>query len=203
MNEYRSALARMALRDLHPDWLPHLDPLMLTGAAASHWGRRWMARVLAPRFTLFAEDARLDAPLDGWLMLPAVHWASWLTGLGALCWRLPLAASPQALQWRRVLGSEVMQRIRFHQSHLDFQPGTLPIMATDALERRLQHTGVIHLQRYAAWQHPLAGERVQLAFPPLLTTALEVPPVPPERVRAYLGIDAPSDPAGQCQWAVV
>jgi hypothetical protein len=91
-NAQRHVLSNIALRDLHPAWVPELDALQLSSATGSPWGRRWLARRLADKFLLFDDAWRCSGDffrLEGWVYLPSSLWSSWLVGLGTLTLGIP------------------------------------------------------------------------------------------------------------------
>jgi hypothetical protein len=186
-NAQRQVVANIALRDLHPGWMPCLEPLQLASATGSPWGRRWLARQLSADCLLFDERWSGGGEflrLEGWVYLPSVLWSSWLKGLGALSLGLPPAIACSA-QRRRALLDTADAQVRRYCS------GT-PVVLTDwpptelAIARTLMSEGVRQLHHYAMGHHPFAAERVRLAFPPALTRTPPVRALPSATVSAFV-----------------
>lgn len=187
-NSQRQVIANIALRDLHPGWLPSLEPLQLASATGSPWGRRWLARHLERDFLLF--DDRWNTPgefirLEGWVYLPSILWSSWLIGLGALTMDVPVPLdrtchSPRASVYELQDRRYTVAGIR----HADPWPDT-----NIAFARLLSAEGVRQLHHHAMGHHPFAADRVKLAFAPDITRVPPVRVLPSATVCNFMAAD--------------
>lgn len=181
----RQVIANIALRDIHPGWLPSMEPLQLASATGSPWGRRWLARHLEREFLLFDDRWNTTGEfirLEGWVYLPSILWSSWLIGLGALSLGLPTRIGSQGDGVRKTYIATHDERYSAGNSR---QTALWP--DTDiALEKLLSKEGVRQLHHHAIAHHPFAADRVKLAFAPVVTRVPPARVLPSATVRAFM-----------------
>ena len=114
-----SDLQKIAITDLHPSWIQHIDSDLISLAAKEAVGRRWIADNLSRQFTLFqsppaslSDDNDLEKHL--WLLTSFSEQMALLLEIGATVCQLALrtlVSQDTILQLHEVLSSEIYHRV--------------------------------------------------------------------------------------------
>lgn len=199
MLEDLERLQCVALRDLHPSWLPETDAALVLQARHTPSGRRCLAQQLSSTQVLFRMPARQQIDCD----VPAASYPWWLHCLNAQqsLWillgahvYLPLIRASisrqRVLQWLRVLGESDYGALlrtpaeRYGERAIHTQD-ELP-EEDERLRQSLLRTGYQQLVNYADTVHGCIANRVLLAFPANWNMAVKVQPIAGNVVAALL-----------------
>lgn len=200
-----SVLLACALRDLHGSWIPDLDAVLLSRAKMSAAGQRWLKARLK-KVALFNHPPAgfglmpLEGAESGWWQVPLAVESRHLIELGALGYLPDIKSSidrDKVLQWRRVLGKDLYEkllRVSLGKLPLDTAVATaIPVRVEDAiLADMIAMSGFRALFAYASRFHHLLALRVAVAFPQawshtnIGTDLLSVPVLPLGAVEQFI-----------------
>mgnify|MGYP000621829656 CR=1 FL=1 len=168
-----TTLCQIALTDLHPSWLPHLDADLILAGKRTGAGRRWLTEVLALDFSLFADaqvfSKDVQAPtLAHWLFEPLSQLN--LVVLGALSYSPVIkttVARDQVSLLIELLGEQMYPQVLDTQLQ-STEPGLPPLEFTqEGIEHQFELQGAVECYHFARQQNELAAQRIRLAFPRL------------------------------------
>ncbi|MBV1884324.1 MAG: hypothetical protein KUG82_21965 [Pseudomonadales bacterium] len=114
-----SALQTMAITDLHPSWIQHIDGGLISLAVKEAVGRRWIADNLSRQFTLFQSPPaslpdNTDLEKHLWLLTSFSEQMALLLEIGATACQhalRTLVSQNTILQLHEVLSSEIYHRV--------------------------------------------------------------------------------------------
>jgi len=196
-------MLRSTLDGAHAGRFGDTPPALIERARASALGRRMLARRLADEapslFALAGARGCEWAAHHSWATFSGERLRGTAMDLGALAFSPALRARVgrnDVLRLRETIGAA---RLSFVLS-TDPWNGTVPetvrhcavtglarvIGDADALAELVRLRGRIELYAYSANLHPLLGDRVRLAFPPLATGERSDAWLPPAAVAKYL-----------------
>ncbi len=193
-NRHHTTLAQVALHELDPSWLPMFAPELVHRARRQPLGRRWLADRLAGSVSL-QRDLRVHSnelqppQLPDWLFRPLPDQACLALGAHAHGALIKTAvARSQVARLRELLGASLYIQVLNAPPPGEGTSGIeLLLKAEDpALEERFRHQGAVELYHLALSIHPLAAERLQLAFPKSWQLASGHPRLKTEQARQWL-----------------